>query len=114
MSNEALILELRAQIRDLELAEEGAKEAFGHVVQQKRELEKECGRLRELLDGAYASIRRMSHEGKIVTHQEAKEVLEQAAGKQPQFSRDMDTVILDGEYTIEELHAMLQLMEYNT
>lgn len=60
MSNETLVLELRAKIRDLELAEEGAKEAFGHLVQQKRDLETECNRLRGLLDAAYASIRRMS------------------------------------------------------
>ena len=33
----------------LRLAEEGAKEAFGHVVQQKRDLEAECKRLRRLL-----------------------------------------------------------------
>lgn len=59
MSNETLVLELRAKVRELELAEEGAKEAFGHVVQQKRDLEAECNRLRGLLDSAYASIRRM-------------------------------------------------------
>lgn len=60
MSNETLVLKLRAKIRKLELAEEGAKEAFGHVVQQKRDLEAECNRLRGLLDASYASIRRMS------------------------------------------------------
>lgn len=47
----------RERVRLLELAEEGAKEAFGHVVQQKRDLESECKRLRALLDGAYESIR---------------------------------------------------------
>lgn len=61
MSNETRVLELRAKISELELAEEGAKEAFGHVVQQKRDLEAECKRLRGRLDDAYASIRRMSH-----------------------------------------------------
>lgn len=60
MSNKTLVLELRAKIRELELAEEGAKEAFAHVVQQKRDLEAECNRLRGLLDSSYASIRRMS------------------------------------------------------
>ena len=44
----------------LRLAEEGAKEAFGHVVQQKRDLEAECKRLRRLLDGAYETIRRQA------------------------------------------------------
>lgn len=44
----------------LRLAEEGAKEAFGHVVQQKRDLEAECTRLRGLLDGAYDTIRRQA------------------------------------------------------
>lgn len=33
----------------LRLAEEGAKEAFAHVVQQKRDFEAECKRLRGLL-----------------------------------------------------------------
>lgn len=60
MSNETLVLELRAKIRELELAEEGAKEAFGHVVQQKRDLEAECNRLRGLLDAAHASIQCLS------------------------------------------------------
>lgn len=50
-----------AGIEQLRLAEEGAKEAFGHVVQQKRDLEKECKRLRGLLDGAYETIRRQAH-----------------------------------------------------
>ena len=44
----------------LRLAEEGAKEAFGHVVQQKRDLEEECKRLRRLLDGAYDTIRQQA------------------------------------------------------
>jgi chromosome segregation ATPase len=41
----------------LVLAEEGAKEAYGVLVQDNRDLEKEVSRLRSLLDGAYASIR---------------------------------------------------------
>ena len=49
------------EIKQLRLAEEGAKEAFGHVVQQKRDLESECNRLRRLLDGAYDTIRRKAH-----------------------------------------------------
>lgn len=55
--------ELRKQIRLLELAEEGAKEAFGAVVQQKRDLEAKVEHLQKLLDGAYASIRRLSARG---------------------------------------------------
>lgn len=51
---------LRERIRELELAEEGAQEAFAAVVEQKRQLEAECTRLRGLLDGAYATIRRQS------------------------------------------------------
>jgi len=49
----------------LRLAEEGAKEAFGHVVQQKRDLDAECKRLRGLLDLAYDTIRRKSHNAKV-------------------------------------------------
>jgi hypothetical protein len=45
------------RVRLLELAEEGAKEAFGTVVQQKREIEKERDRLRGLLDGTHQMIR---------------------------------------------------------
>jgi len=47
-----------ADVAHLMLAEEGAKEAFGHVVQQKRDLEEECIRLRSLLHGAYEINRR--------------------------------------------------------
>lgn len=63
MSNSARrkIVELNQEIDQLRLAEKGAKEAFGHVVQQKRDLEAECKRLRELLDGAYETIRRKAH-----------------------------------------------------
>jgi hypothetical protein len=51
---------LRAQVGNLMLAEEGAAEAFGVVVQEKRDLEVEVSRLQSLLDGAYASIRKRS------------------------------------------------------
>lgn len=54
---EATIAEQAKEIEQMRLAEEGAKEAFGHVVQQKRDLEAECKRLRILLDGAYKTIR---------------------------------------------------------
>ena len=50
-----------ADVAHLMLAEEGAKEAFGHVVQQKRDLEAELKRLRGLPDGAYDTIRRQAH-----------------------------------------------------
>ena len=53
------------EIKQLRLAEEGAKEAFGHVVQQKRDLESECNRLRRLLDGAYDTIRRKAHNAEL-------------------------------------------------
>ena len=49
-----------AEVESLKLAEEGAKEAFGHVVEQKQAAEAECVKLRELLDAAYSDIRRMS------------------------------------------------------
>jgi hypothetical protein len=44
-------------LEKLRATEEGAKEAFGHVVQDKRDLEAECKRLRELLAGTHAQIR---------------------------------------------------------
>ena len=47
---------LEGENEQLRLAEEGAKEAFGHVVQQKRDLETECKRLRTLLDSAHDMI----------------------------------------------------------
>ncbi len=52
----------RVRLQDLEAAEEGAKEAFGVVVQEKRDALAECKRLRELLDSAYAQIRRMARD----------------------------------------------------
>ena len=54
----AMVLNLAERTQALELAEEGAKEAFGHVVDQKRAAEKECMRLQGLLAAAYADIRR--------------------------------------------------------
>ena len=51
---------LRAEVERLNLAEEGAAQAFGDVVQQKRDLEGEVKRRQSLLDGAYASIRNYS------------------------------------------------------
>lgn len=49
---------LMHQVEQLELAEEGAAEAFGVVVQQKRDLETEVNRLRKLLADAYDIINR--------------------------------------------------------
>ena len=51
---------LTERVRLLELAEEGAKEAFGHIVDMKQAAEKECMRLQGLLAAAYADIRRLS------------------------------------------------------
>jgi hypothetical protein len=56
-ANAALLL---AQIHFMRLTEEGAKMAFGHVVQQKRDLEAECQKLRRLLSLAYEDIRRLT------------------------------------------------------
>jgi len=47
---------LRKEVDQLELAELGAQEAFGVVVQDKRDLEKEVKRLTDLLRGAHQSI----------------------------------------------------------
>jgi hypothetical protein len=52
--------QLRARVAELEATEEGAKLAFSHVVDAKRAAERECKRLQELLDAAYAQIRRLS------------------------------------------------------
>ncbi len=50
--------EAAAEINQLRLAEEGAKEAFGVIVQEKRDLEAKCKGLQQLLDGAHDIIRR--------------------------------------------------------
>ncbi len=50
---------LSARVQELEAAEEGAKEAFGVVVQEKHDAMTECGRLRTLLDAAYSSEARL-------------------------------------------------------
>ena len=52
--------ELFEYINQLELAEEGAKEAYGHLVEAKRGLEAECSRLNRLLQSAYDDIRRLN------------------------------------------------------
>lgn len=54
------VTKLRQRIRELELAEEGAQDAFAAVVQQKRQLEAKCARLRKLLDGAHETIRKQA------------------------------------------------------
>jgi hypothetical protein len=51
---------LLAKINSLRLAEEGAKKAFGHVVQDKNDLKDECRKLRRLLESAHEHIRRLS------------------------------------------------------
>ncbi|GAB3358915.1 MULTISPECIES: hypothetical protein [Giesbergeria] len=51
---------LRERIRELELIEEGAQDAFAAVVEKKRQLEAECARLRKLLDGAHETIRKQA------------------------------------------------------
>lgn len=55
-TQKAVSAELRAKVQSLELAEEGAKEAFGVVVQAKRDLEAEVKRLRGLLAAAYKMV----------------------------------------------------------
>lgn len=50
------------EVDQLRLAEEGAKEAFAHVVQQKRDLEAEVEKLRKLLAGAYKMVPQQRHE----------------------------------------------------
>ena len=52
---------LKEEVDQLRLAEEGAKEAFGHVVQQKRDLEAEVTKLRELLAAAYKMVPQQRH-----------------------------------------------------
>lgn len=55
-----LVPQLREEIAMLKLAEEGAAEAFGVVVQDKRDLEAEVRRLQTLLEGAHALIRKLA------------------------------------------------------
>lgn len=64
---EAELDTLRAEVERLNLAEEGAAQAFGDVVQQKRDLEAEVKRLQSLLDGAYASIRKSADTARKAT-----------------------------------------------
>ena len=48
---------LREEVAQLKLAEEGAAEAFGVIVQEKRDAEAECKRLNDLLQAAYTQLR---------------------------------------------------------
>ena len=52
------IATLKAEIEQLKLAEEGASEAYGVLVQEKRDLETKVKRLEVLLNSAYESIRK--------------------------------------------------------
>ena len=58
LAHDATMQEAAHVIEQLLLAEEGAKTAFEHVVDQKREIERANSKLRNLLDAAYADIRR--------------------------------------------------------
>ena len=49
--------DMRSRVKELTLAEDGAKEAYGVLVQSKHDAEAECKHLRELLQAAYAQIR---------------------------------------------------------
>jgi hypothetical protein len=61
-SRQAVIDAQAAEIEQLNLAEEGAKEAFGALVEQKRDLEAECKKLQGLLDSAHSIIRKQAVE----------------------------------------------------
>lgn len=52
------VTKLRQRIRELELAEEGAKEAFAGIVQQNQELKVKCKHLNEQLDGMRSILRK--------------------------------------------------------
>ena len=52
----AFVAALKTENNQLLLAEEGAKVAFGHVVQQKHDAKAEVKKLRELLTAAYKMI----------------------------------------------------------
>lgn len=56
------VAEQAAQIEALKLAEEGAKVAFGHVVQDKKDRAAECQRTLKLLHSAHDIIRRNAAE----------------------------------------------------
>lgn len=51
---------LQQEVERLKLAEEGAKEAFGHVVEQTRDLDADCKKLRQLLGVAHNTIMTMA------------------------------------------------------
>jgi hypothetical protein len=57
---------LQARVQELEAAEEGAKEAFGVVAEEKHYFQAECKRLQELLNSAHAQIRRMARDAGLV------------------------------------------------
>ena len=63
---------LRAEVAQLKLAEEGAKVAFGHVVQMKRDAEAARDKTHANLDAAHAIIR-----------QQARAARQDGAGEQP-------------------------------
>lgn len=53
------IKRLKSEVSRLEREEEGAKEAFGVIIQEKRDLENRCDCLQKSLDEAHDQIRRM-------------------------------------------------------
>jgi hypothetical protein len=47
-----------------------------------------------------------------MTHEEAKKILSESSAE-VLVAEEIGTAIINGELTIEELHAVLQLLEYN-
>lgn len=64
--------EAELEIEQQRLSEEGAKEAFAHVVQQKQDLEAKRKRLGGLLDDAYKIIRQKERELAASREREAR------------------------------------------
>lgn len=58
LGKNCLLESLEAEVLQLKLAEEGAKEAFGAVVAEKRILEAKVKNLERLLNDAYAMVRK--------------------------------------------------------
>lgn len=55
-----------------------------------------------------SNVRKLALKGECMSNEEAEKILQHADF---QFSKEMDTVVLHGEFSVEELHELLQLID---
>jgi hypothetical protein len=96
----------RVRLQELEAAEEGAKEAFGVVVQEKHDALAECQRLHTLLGAAYADLRRRPPLNDAQALELARKHLDKGLSWAPRITRCTDAEIKALIRAVEAAHGI--------